>query len=369
MNMQDKSPRAPVSPDDLAAYAIEAHDAGKADGIAAHLDASPDAFRREQDLRFAAGEFAAAVVHEVGPAPELRSRVLAEARRRREPAAVVAGSSPIDVHRVELARAILLLRDLTVDDWARSVDPPEFAGWTVHDVVVHLVANESLLASQLGVPVRGIPETATDNEGRTAQARARHAGRPPSHAVAELEAAAEATDAEVTVRGEARLNEPIDWWGGRAATGTAVLVRAFETWTHADDVRRAIGAGMVVPPPASLLTMAHTACGFVPAMLAARGAFHPGRLVRFRFTDLGSAAWDIDLGTVGGVRPAGDDAVDAEIVTEAAETCRSISARLDPRELTYEVVGDEQLARDVVERPPGPGGALTRPVTGDTGAN
>jgi uncharacterized protein (TIGR03083 family) len=250
--------------------------------------------RREQDLRFAAGEFAAAVVHDVTPAPELRPRVLAEARRRREPAAVVAGASPIDVHRVELGRAILLLRDLSADEWDRPVDPPEFAGWTVHDVVVHLVANESLLASQLGVPVRGIPETATDNEGRTAQARARHAARPPAHAVAELEASAEATDAEVTVRGEARLNEPITWWGGRAATRIAVLVRAFETWTHADDIRRAIGADMVV----------------------------------------------------------GDDAVDAEIVTEAAAACRAVSARLDPCQVAYEVVGDEQLAREVVDALP-----------------
>ncbi len=131
-----------------------------------------------------------------------------------------------------------------------------------------------------------------------------------------------------------------------------MLVRAFETWTHADDIRRAIGADMVVPPPASLLTMAHTACGFVPTLLAAKGAYHPGRIVRFRFTDLDSAAWDIDLGTVGGIRPAGDDAVDAEIVTEAAAACRAISARLDPCELAYEVVGDEQLAREVVDALP-----------------
>jgi uncharacterized protein (TIGR03083 family) len=349
MNINDETPRVPVSPDDLAAYAIDAHDAENADTIAALLAASPDAVRRTADLRFAAGEFAAAVVHEVTPAPGLRSRVLVEARRRRAPAAVVAGASPIDVHRVELGRVLLLLRDLALEDWTRPVDPPEFAGWTVHDVVVHLVANESLLAHQLGVPVRGIPETATDNEGRTAQARARHAARAPSHAVAELEAAAGATDAEVTRRGEARLDEPIDWWGGRARTGIAVLVRAFETWTHADDIRRAIGTGMVVPPPASLLTMAHTACGFVPTLLAARGAHHPGRLVRFRFTDIGSAAWDVDLGTVGGVRPAGDGAVDAEIITEAAAACRSISARLDPGDLAYEVIGDVQLARDVVD--------------------
>jgi uncharacterized protein (TIGR03083 family) len=349
MDMNDEYPQPSVSPDDLAAYALDAHDAEDAAAISAHLDLSPDDVRREQDLRSAAGEFAAAVVADVPPAPELRSRVLAEARLRREPAVMIAGASPIDVHRVELARAILLMRDLTVDDWSRPVDPPELAGWTVHDVAVHIMANESLLASQLGVPVPGIPETATDNEGRTAQARARHAGRPPAHAVAELEAAAVAADTEVAVRGEARLDQPIGWWGGRAATRIVLLVRAFETWTHADDIRRAIGAGMVIPPPASLLTMAHTACGLVPRMLAVGGAYHPGRIVRFRFTDVGGAAWDTDLASIGAVRPAGDDPVDAEIVTEAAAFCRAISARIEPGELIYDVIGDEQLAGEVVE--------------------
>ena len=266
---------------------------------------------------------------------------------------MVAGSSPIDVHRVELARAILLLRDLTVDDWARPVDPPELAGWTVHDVVVHLVANESLLADQLGVPVPGIPETATDNEGRTAQARARHAGRPPAHAVAELEAAAEATDTEVTRprrgpprRADRLVGRPCPDADGAAGAGLRDVDPRrrhppCHRSRHGGSHRRRRCSRWPTPRAASCRGCSPSA-----------GGYHPGRLVRFRFTDLGDAAWDVDLGAVGGVRPAGDDAVDAEIVTEAAAFCRGISARLDPRELTYDVVGDEQLARDVVDALP-----------------
>ena len=63
---------------------------------------------------------------------------------------------------------------------------------------------------------------------------------------------------------------------------------------------------------------------------------------------LGTSTWEPSAGSV---RPA-TIAVDAEIVTEAAAACRTISARVDPRELTYEVVGDEQLARDVVDALP-----------------
>ena len=163
-----------------------------------------------------------------------------------------------------------------------------------------------------------------------------------------MEVAAKAIDTELAVRGQARLDKPIDWWGGRMPARVAVLVRAFETWTHADDIRRAIGVAMMAPPPASLLTMTGTGCGLVPGMLAASDVSHPGRLVRFRFTDLGGAAWDVDLGAIGGVRPAGDDAVDVEIVTEAVDMCRAVSARLDPRGLTYVAVGDGQLARDII---------------------
>jgi uncharacterized protein (TIGR03083 family) len=351
MGMTD-DPRPPVSADDLAAFALDAHDPDEAAAIAAHVRAVPAAARRERALRSAAGEVAAAVVADVPPGGGLRARVLGEALSRRDAAAVVAGASPIDVHRVELARAVLLLRDLAPEDWDRPVDPPELAGWTVHDLAVHLVANETLLAHHLGVPVPGIPETATDNEGRTAQARDRHRGRPPAAAVAELEEAAEAADTAVTARGEDRLDEPIDWWGGRAATRVTLLVRAFETWTHADDIRRAVGRGMVEPPPESVLTMAHAACGFVPSMLAARDAYHPGRVLRFRFRDLGDAAWDVDLGVVDSARPAGGDPVDVEIVTEAVAFCRGVSARLPASGLPCRVVGDEALGRAVVDALP-----------------
>ena len=131
----DEPHEPPISPDDLAAYALDAHDAGAA-VIAAHLDTSPDAVRREQDLRSAAGEFAAAIVDEVSPRP---SCVSGSSPRRAGAGAGRGGrgASPIDVHRLEMARAILLLRDLTVDDWTRPVDLPELDGWTVHDVVVH----------------------------------------------------------------------------------------------------------------------------------------------------------------------------------------------------------------------------------------
>jgi uncharacterized protein (TIGR03083 family) len=353
MGMNDDPRPLPETLDDLAAYALDALEEGEAAAVAAQVADDPAAAGWVGDLRDAAGEYGAAVVAPARPAAGLRSRALAAAQRRREAAQRLTPASAIAVHRVELSRAVLLLCDLAPDDWARPVDPPELHGWTVHDLAVHLAANESLLAANLGVPVPGIPERATDNEGRAAEAQARHRGLPPAQAIAELEAAAEAADAAVVARGEARLDEPIDWWGGRAATRVALLVRAFETWTHADDIRRVIGVAPIDPPPSSLLTMVHTACGFVPSLLAARDAYHPGHIVRFRFDDLG-VAWDVDLGVVGGVVPATDQdaGVDAEITTAALAFCRAVSARLPASGLPYRVVGDARLAGEIVDALP-----------------
>jgi uncharacterized protein (TIGR03083 family) len=327
MGMNDELPPTPASLDDLAAYALDAHEPEDGLAIEAHLEAASGAARWERTLRAAAGELAAVGTVEVPPPAGLGDRVLAEARRRRPSTPVAAGASPIEMHRVELARAVLLFCDLRPADWGRPVDPPEFAGWTVHDVVAHLAAIETLLADHLGVPVDGVPETGTDNEGRTAATQARHRDLPPAAAVVELEAAAEAVDGEVVARGEAGLDDRIDWFGGPAAVRVPLTIRAFESWTHADDVRRALGVPMLPPPRPSLLTMTHSACGFVPGLLAARGAHHPDR-------------W------------AGGDPVDAELVLDAVDFCRAISARLPRDGVPYAATGDQGLAAEVVDALP-----------------
>jgi uncharacterized protein (TIGR03083 family) len=339
--------------DDLAVYALDAHDPAEDAAISAYLDGVPGAARWERTLRDVAGEIGAAGAPDEDPPADLGARVREAAVARRAPAPRVSGASPVEVHRVEMSRLVLLLSDLGPDDWRAPVDPPEMAGWTVHDLAAHVMANEALMADHLGDPVPGVTETARDNENRTAEAQARHGDLPPAAAVVELEAAAEAVDTVVATivatRGDAGLDDRIEWWAGPASIRFLLLVRAFEAWTHADDVRRALGLPQVAPPLASLLTMTSSACGFVPGMLAARGAHHPGRVVRFRFSDLDpGAAWDVDLGVIGSARPAGDAGVDAELTITALDFCRSISARRRPEDIEYGARGDTALAAEVV---------------------
>jgi uncharacterized protein (TIGR03083 family) len=373
MGMNEEHPTTPQSSpppaaslDDLAVYALDAHESDDETAIESNLLASPEAARWERALRDAAGELATGA-DEVAPPPHLRQRILAAAFRRRPPgvdqggdtgagngagAGEGDGGSPVEIHRTELRRVLDLLDGLAADEWTHPVDPPEFAGWTVHDLVVHLAANESLLATRLDVPVPGVPETSGDNAERTAAAHARHRGRPPAAALAELRAAAAAVGERVSALDADALDATIDWWGRPTPVRIALLVRAFETWTHADDIRRAVGLPMLPAPPASLRTMTQTACGWVPLMLAARGIRRPGRVVRFTFTDVPGAAYDVALDQVGDVRPAGTGPTDATIAIDAESFCRTVGNRVPTAELRYRSTGDTGLAREVIDAVP-----------------
>jgi uncharacterized protein (TIGR03083 family) len=358
MGMNDDIPPIPDDElDDLAVYALDAHDPDDETAIELHLLSTPRSAGWEAVLRDAAGEYAAAAVDEVEPPPDLRDRILSRALEARpagqpvDPTGLDDLPSPVELHRIEQQRALLYLQGLRPDDWQRPVDPPEFAGWTVHDFVAHLAANATLLAATLAVPVPGVPETEDGLEARTAATQARHRTLAPSVAVAEIDAAARAVDGAVAGLDETGLDEQISWLGVPMEIGWVLTQRAFETWTHIDDIRRALGDEMRPPPTGSLRAMTRAACGLIPLMLAVRGEDRSGETVRVGFTDL-SDAWDVDLGDFGGPLPVGDDPVDAELTLGAVDLCRGLGARIPDGGLAYTVTGDADLAHAIVEAVP-----------------
>lgn len=333
--------------DDLAAYALDAVDGDEAAAIAAVLHADATAAETEAVLRAAAGEYAGAAeppVDAVAPGA-LRDRILGRAHAQRPPTEVQPASA-VEVHRIETERFELLLRRLTPEQWRLGIDPPEFAGWTIHDLAAHVTSNQDLLAQLLGRPVPGVPETVNANEERTEQVIARHRGLTPDETIAEYRAARLAVDEVVSAMSTDELDVDIDWWGMQLRVFTALVVRSFETWTHADDIRRALGLAHLPPPAPALKTMSQASSSWAPVMLLAGGLSHPDRSVRYHLTGPGGGAVDVDLGFDGrdltGVAP------DAEITVDIVDFCRTVGGRGDHRTLTYRATGDVDLARDVV---------------------
>jgi len=334
--------------EDLAAFALDAVDDTEARTIETLLATDPVAAQLAAALQDAAGALGAADHTIDADAPiDLRSRVIAAGRARRAPVEVEAASWA-DTHMIEMERFELLIRRLTPEQWQSGVDPEEFTGWTIHDLVAHVASNEALLAQQLDVEVEGhhIPERDNANEARTADAIARHAQMSTDETIAELAACVSAVDAKVRTMTDDELERDIVWWGTDMRVLTVLIARSFETWTHADDIRRAVGLAQLPPPAPSLKAMSGLASQWTSLMVLATGFDHDGRSVKFNLTGPGGGVYHVDLSLeardLTGIDP------DVEITVDVVDYCRAIGDRFVTGPLAYEVTGDVELARDVV---------------------
>lgn len=341
----------PVHADDtdLALYALGALDDTELRTVETRLATDARAAAVEGRLRRVAGSVAA-VADGIDTAPplDLRDRVLAAARAERPPAPVaVEPTPPNELHRIEAEHLLDLLRSLRPEDWATPVDPPEFAGWTVGDLVAHLATVEAYLARQLGITAPVELESHPVNEDRTAAAITRHRALDPAAAVAELESFVDAVDAHVG--GLARPDaEPVVWWGNEQLVDRVLVIRSFELWIHAADIARAVGRPEPVPSAPSLRTMSTLATALTPVMCAIAGtlpADAPPGAVRIDLTGPGGAVHDIDLSL---------DAVGtpirvprATITVDIVDYCRAVANRGE-HGMDYTATGDTDLAAAVI---------------------
>lgn len=341
----------PRLPDDeldlLAAHAIGAVDPDEQLAVEAALIADDRAAAVATRLEAAGSALAAATTVDEAPPPGLRARVLDAALAVR-PGGQVDVASAREVHRVEAARLLTTLARLDDAAWQRPVDPPEFAGWTVHDLVVHVATAESLFAQLLGIDP-AVPETLNANDERTAIAQNRHRALSPAAAIAEYERAAAAIDARIAELSDDELEQDVLWWGVEMRISTVLIHRGFETWIHHDDVRRAVGLGASAPPAATICAMSRRAVSWMPLMLAAGGHAADGRFARIVLDGPGGGTYTIDL-TDG--EPADGDEVDVELRAGIVELCQAIGNRVPAGGLRYEASGDEDLAAALVESLP-----------------
>lgn len=345
----------PSAPDDangaadLAAYALDALDDTEARTVETVLASDASAAAVAARLRRAAGALGASADVDTAPPLDLRDRVLAAARAERAPATLdFHPTTPTELHRIQGEHLVDLLRSLRPADWTARVDPPEFAGWTVGDLVAHLATVEAYLAHQLGAPLADLPERSPVNEERSAAAIARHRTLTPAQAVDELEACLAAVDDDVE-RGEHPSERPIVWWGNGSSVERILVVRSFELWVHASDIARAVGRPEPVPSAPSLRTMSDLATTLTPIMCEVAGTLPAGAThgwVRFELTGPGGATHDIALPGDPATPLAGDPV--ATLTIGIVDYCRAVAARVDPDGLRYDVTGDESVAAAVV---------------------
>ncbi|MGY0023085.1 maleylpyruvate isomerase family mycothiol-dependent enzyme [Streptomyces sp. YJ-C3] len=281
------------------------------------------------------------------PGPALGDEILARALTARPPAPRTAA------HAEPYAAAVAALQALLTElapgpDATADAAPwltPVIHDWTVQDTLAHLIAADEHLAAHLGLPANAppAPPHPRDTGWRTAwttrthQVIAHERGRSPQATVTTWRAQTAALLATPDARDPERAARAATLVGVRLPVAEHFLIRAFETWIHADDIGRALDRPVPPPPAAHLWRLVRLAVRVLGLALG-RGAGP----VALTITDVTrSTEWI--LGAEG-------EPVRAELALDPVDFCLLVGGRHTPQTVPRGALGDEEAVRTVLDR-------------------
>lgn len=319
----------------LGAYALDALDPEEVVAVEAVLARRPD-LALEADRLSGVAAWLGAIEATEAPGG-MRAAVLdAALARRRGPADPV-----IDVYvslSERLEQAIAELPDDVLD-----VVTPN--GLTASELVVHMAAQESLLAQILGTPtIEDLDEEEID--ARTRALLPRFAGRELDEAVALWRDSVEANRTWAV----ANRDRTVIWRGLGLTRDDTLLVRAFEAWIHTDDLQRAAGRPATRPEGRHLTLMSDLASRMLPRALAVSEREHEGKTARLVLTGPGGGDWLVLMGSGTDLRPAAEP--DVTVTADVVDWCLLVGDRVTAEALRVQVDGDQSLGRDLVTAAP-----------------
>ena len=251
----------------------------------------------------------------------------------RAPVPDVPEISPVEAFGRAVDALYGMLCALDDADWRR----PVLRGLDVQHLIGHLTGVEEDMRRCLS----GDPAVAeADHVGSTQPWATRQAGQPPASTRAEWRGAADRTLA--LAREQADLHAEVALHGMRLPLGALLIVRAFELWTHDNDIRRAAGLPPAVPDASTLRLMTGLAAQLLPYGAARTGLREPTK-VHLVLTGPGGGTWDVVIGDADLPEPAS-----VGIVTGAVGFCRLVANRAAPAELDLHITGDAGRAAGVL---------------------
>lgn len=329
----------------LASWALDALDdqaRQRVEAALAHDPALVDAAAELQHVVALLGE-GMATPPPAAQRPALLRAAAARPRRGVEP------SPPVEALAAQVDALAGLLGGLGPGDWRRPAAPYT---WDVHGLVAHLLVIERYTAGQLGVPGAPVLDGGHHLRMGADEIAAEVAGDPQATAAAWADAARRTVAAARA--GQARTaGEAVELHGWPFTAAAVLVLRTFELWTHADDIRRAVGRPLEAPPAGDLRTMASFSVASLPALLpiaAPEATPAPARVV---LTGPGGATFDL-LADLAGPAELGDHtgrdveaapAPAATLVADVVDYCRLATRRVQPDEVDVVIEGDQALGR------------------------
>lgn len=319
----------------LAAHALHATLPNEVAQLERYLARDPNAAAEFERLSNAAAWIGA--TEALTPPPTLRRAVLAAARARKGDADS-RDDDLMHLYQTEADRFDALVDSLAPDDLAATTAN----GLSARDLVIHLAAMETMVAGGLGSPAP-LPDAGTDVEARTAVFVDRFAVEPIDTVRVLWRDAVAGVMTWAASGSETGL---LAWLGIEVERDTVLISRAFETWIHADDIRRSIGRPLEPPRPAHLHRMADFSMRNLPAWLDVAGRAHPGRAARIVLTGDGGGSWLVPLAAGAAVDVVGD--VDVVLELDVVDWCHRVGERVGPEAVPVRVTGDAALATDIL---------------------
>jgi uncharacterized protein (TIGR03083 family) len=267
---------------------------------------------------------------------DLRERVLAASQQARPAgrfAPAVPDITPIEAFARAAAAFDAVLVSLDESAWSlpvlRDLDVQALVG---HLIGVEADVRRSLAGDPAVADVDHVDSTQADADAQT--------GQPPAQTRAAWRRAADDTLAEVAQGVD--LDGEVAMHGMRLSAGDLLVVRAFELWTHENDIRRAAGLPLSSPDASTLQLMTGLAVRLLPHGVTRAGLPVAGLNVHLVLTGPGGGTWDVALGEGTG------DTDRVSIVTDAVEFCRLVANRVAPDDLDLHVTGNAARTDDVL---------------------
>ncbi len=305
----------------LGAYALDALDDDEVVAMEALISSDPEAAEELHRLRSAAAWIGA--TEALQPPRDLRRHLFEAAAAR-----------PVElrVYRAAIERHEELLDAISESD----LELPTENGLSIGDLVVHLAAMETAVAETVGHQCD--VSTEVDVEARTNEFLAAFghdplgAGRAVWHS------------ATVTIAGWAgapNQNARLPWADSEVSRRTALATRAFELWTHDDDIRVALGQDRQTPLVPELALMSDVAVGILPFCFATQGQ-KVAAAARVVLTGEGGGDWTVSLDGHE------HDTVDVTLTLDVVDYCRVVAERLNPENCGAAIDGDQALGRTLL---------------------
>ena len=141
----------------------------------------------------------------------------------------------------------------------------------------------------------------------------------------------------------ANRDATVRWLGADIPRPDVLTIRAFESWIHADDIRRATGQALASPPAEHLSIMSDFSGRTTGFGLLMAGRSRPGKTARLVLTGDGGGEW---LVAMGGGDPGSTP--DVTLTTDVVDWCRLVGERIAPADLDCTIDGDADLGNDLL---------------------